>query len=76
MNETVLERGSPEKDATSSHLRMRDATLPALAKAGDDNAYVELIKHCFAVALRAVRRIVKTEADAEVFYRGWRWTFS
>ena len=63
MNETVLERGSPEKDATSSHLRMRDATLLALAKAGDDIAYL-------------LRRIVKTEADAEVFYRGWRWTFS
>ena len=49
MNETVLERGSPEKDATSNHLRMRDATLLALAKAGDNSAYVELIKHCFAV---------------------------
>jgi hypothetical protein len=41
-----LERGSPEKDATSGYLKMRDATLLALAKAGDDNAYVELIKHC------------------------------
>jgi hypothetical protein len=48
----------------------------ALAKAGDDNAYVDPLNIASPFALRAIRRIVKTEAVTEVVNRGWRWTFS
>ena len=42
-----------------------DATLVALAKAGDENAYAELIKGALPAARRAVRSILRAEADAE-----------
>ena len=43
----------------------RDAKLVALAKAGDENAYAELIKGALPAARRAVRSILRAEADAE-----------
>jgi RNA polymerase sigma-70 factor, ECF subfamily len=42
-----------------------DAKLVALAKAGDENAYAELIKGALPAARRAVRSILRAEADAE-----------
>jgi RNA polymerase sigma-70 factor (ECF subfamily) len=39
--------------------------LVALAKAGDDNAYAELIKDALPTARRAVRSILRAEADVE-----------
>jgi RNA polymerase sigma-70 factor (ECF subfamily) len=61
----VLVRGDTSKDAATRDLRMRDAELLALARAGDESSYVELTKRASPFALRAVRRILKTEADAE-----------
>jgi RNA polymerase sigma-70 factor (ECF subfamily) len=49
----------------SEDLKVKSAVLLAFAKAGDDNAYAELIKHASPMACRAVRRILKTEADTE-----------
>ena len=43
----------------------RDAKLVALAKAGDENAYAELIKGALPTARRAVRSILRAEVDAE-----------
>jgi RNA polymerase sigma-70 factor (ECF subfamily) len=65
MNDISLERPAPSEDAISDNLRSDDARLLALAKAGDEDAYTELIKQASPVALRAVRRILRTEADAE-----------
>jgi RNA polymerase sigma-70 factor, ECF subfamily len=42
-----------------------DAKLVALAKAGDEDAYADLIKGALPTARRAVRNIVGAEADAE-----------
>jgi len=42
-----------------------DAKLVALAKAGDENAHAELIKGALPTARRAVRSILRAEADAE-----------
>ncbi|MBB5330344.1 sigma-70 family RNA polymerase sigma factor [Tunturiibacter gelidoferens] len=42
-----------------------DAKLVALAKAGDENAYADLIKGALPTARRAVRNILRAEADAE-----------
>jgi RNA polymerase sigma-70 factor (ECF subfamily) len=42
-----------------------DAELVALAKAGDENAYAELVKGASPTARRAVRSILRAEADAE-----------
>ena len=42
-----------------------DAKLVALAKAGNDDAYAELVKNASPIAIRAIRRILRAEADAE-----------
>lgn len=65
MNDMALERPSPPEDAIPDNLQSDDAGLLALAKAGNEDAYRELIKQASPVALRAVRRILRTEADAE-----------
>jgi RNA polymerase sigma-70 factor (ECF subfamily) len=61
----ALEHSAPPDNAIPDKLRTNDARLLALAKAGDEGAYQELIKQASPVALRAVRRILRTEADAE-----------
>ena len=45
--------------------RTADATLVALAKTGDEDAYTTLIKGASPIAIRAIRRILRTEADAQ-----------
>jgi RNA polymerase sigma-70 factor (ECF subfamily) len=65
MNDITLERCAPSEEAISDNLWSDDARLLALAKAGNEDAYTELIKQASPVALRAVRRILRTEADAE-----------
>ena len=42
-----------------------DAKLVALAKAGDNDAYTELVRNASPIAVRAIRRILRAEADAE-----------
>jgi RNA polymerase sigma-70 factor (ECF subfamily) len=59
------ERSVQAADGVPGDLKMKDARLVALAKAGDDNAYAELVKSASPSALRAVRRILNAEADAE-----------
>jgi RNA polymerase sigma-70 factor (ECF subfamily) len=46
-------------------LRTADATLVALAKTGDEDAYAALIKDASPGASRAIRRILHAEADAQ-----------
>jgi RNA polymerase sigma-70 factor, ECF subfamily len=65
MNDMTLERPALPGDAIRDNLQADDARLLALAKAGNQGAYTELIKQASPVALRAVRRILRTEADAE-----------
>jgi RNA polymerase sigma-70 factor (ECF subfamily) len=61
-SDMALRRGKQTDDVC---LRKGDAKLVALAKAGDENAYAELIKNASPTARRAVRKILCAEADAE-----------
>jgi len=65
MNDMTLERPVTPEDAIPDELQADDARLLALAKAGNEDAYMELIKQASPVALRVVRRILRSEADAE-----------
>jgi RNA polymerase sigma-70 factor, ECF subfamily len=46
-------------------LAASDAKLVALAKAGNDEAYAELVNTSSPIAIHAVRRILRAEADVE-----------
>jgi RNA polymerase sigma-70 factor (ECF subfamily) len=61
----ALEQMADTADAVLEDRKMKSATLLALAKAGDENAYAELVKQASSVASRAVGRILNTEADTE-----------
>jgi RNA polymerase sigma-70 factor (ECF subfamily) len=65
MNDMAPKRPAPPEDAIPDKLQADDTSLLALARAGDEDAYKELIKQASPVALRAVRRILRSEADAE-----------
>lgn len=65
MNNLTIERSGSPGDAIPTNLREDDARLLALAKAGNKDAYTELTRQASPVAFRAVRRILRTEADAE-----------
>jgi RNA polymerase sigma-70 factor (ECF subfamily) len=61
-SDMALQCGNQTNEAS---LPSGDAKLVALAKAGDENAYAELVKGASPVARRAVRSILRTEADTE-----------
>ena len=61
----TLERPATPEDAIPDKLQADDARLLALARAGHEDAYMELIKQASPLALRVVRRILRSEADAE-----------
>lgn len=58
------ERGAQRTDMDWTWRTTSEALL-ARAQAGDENAYIELLRQASPVANRAVRRILHTEADAE-----------
>jgi RNA polymerase sigma-70 factor (ECF subfamily) len=61
----ALEHRATPEDAIPNELQPDDAKLLALAKAGNEDAYMELIKQASPVALRVVRRILRSDADAD-----------
>jgi RNA polymerase sigma-70 factor (ECF subfamily) len=54
-----------DNQSNKASLPSEDAKLVALAKAGNENAYAELVKGASLTARRAVRGILRVEADAE-----------
>ena len=54
-----------DNQSNEASLPSEDAKLVALAKAGNENAYAELVKGASLTARRAVRGILRVEADAE-----------
>jgi RNA polymerase sigma-70 factor, ECF subfamily len=61
-SDMTLQCGNQTDDVS---LGTGDAKLVALAKAGNDDAYAELVENASPIAIRAIRRILRAEADAE-----------